>query len=73
MGRLAADQKEGGKCSRGIYSPGSLIIDCVLTEGHRTPPSSQVLYSFVPAGPLAGLFIMPAVSSPEHCMSLCVK
>lgn len=70
MGRLAADQKEGGKCSQGIYSPRSLIIHCVLTEGHRTPPSSQVLYSFVPAGPLAG---MPAVSSPEHCMSLCVK
>ena len=73
MGRLAADQKEGGKCSRGIYSPRSLIIDCVLTEGHSTPPSSQVLYSFVPTGPLAGLFTMPAVFSPEDCMSLCVK
>ena len=69
----AADQEEGGKCSRGIYSPRSLIIDCVLTEGHSTPPSSQVLYSFVPTGPLAGLFTMPAVFSPEDCMSLCVK
>lgn len=74
MGSPAGDQEEGGKCSRGIYSPRSLMVDCVLTEGHSTtPPSSQVLDSFTPTGPLAGLFTVPAVSSPEHRMSLCVK
>ena len=73
MGSLAGDQEEGGKCSWGIYSPRSLMVDCVLTEGHSTPPTSQVLDSFIPTGPLAGLFTVPAVSSPEHRMSLCVK
>lgn len=73
MGSPAGDQEEGGKCSRRIDSPRSLMVDCVLTEGHGTPPSSQVLYNFVPTAPLAGLFTVPAVSSPEHRMSLCVK
>ena len=73
MGSLAGDQEEGGKCSWGIYSPRSLMVGCVLTEGHSTPPTSQVLDSFAPTGPLVGLFTMPAVSSPEHRMSLCVK